>query len=102
MNPNAKLAIIAFTIISLAILMIQVNTNDPFYKTNKTISATVVNKYYSTGKMGGSYTMRLKTKSGKIINDSIDPNNDYHEIGDKVTLYIYKRKKSGAIKYLSY
>ena len=52
--------------------------------------------------MGGSYTMRLETKDGKIINYPVDPKNDYLQIGDKVTLKIYKRKNSGAIKYLRY
>ena len=100
MSANIKLGIIVTVIISLAILIIYTGINDPYYETDETLTTTIVNKYYSTGKMGGSYTMRLEAKDGEIINYPVDPNNDYLQIGDKVTLKIYKRKNSGAIKYL--
>ena len=99
MKPNTKIIIIISITIIIAVLAIRNNKTDPFYDTKKTITATLLNKYYSTGKMGGHYTMRLKTKNGEILHEAINPNYDYYEIGDQVVLSIYKRKKSGAIRY---
>ena len=99
MKPNTKVIIIVSITIIVAILAIKKNETDPFYDTNQTTTAILLNKFHSTGKMGGSYTMRLKMETGEITHQPISPNDDYYQVGDKVVLRIYKRKKSGAIRY---
>jgi len=100
MKPNTKIIIIVLIIITIAISVIKTNHNNLFYKTNETLSTTVVNKYYGTGKMGGSYTMILKSKDGRIFHF---PAKNYknRKKGDNVTLHLYKRK-NGDIKYQLY
>lgn len=100
MKPNAKLTIIAFVIITIATLAIITSNNNDYYKTNETLSTTVVNKYYTTGKTGGSYTIMLKSKDGRTFEF---PAKNYKNLnkGDNVNLYLYKRK-NGAIKYKLY
>ena len=98
MNPNKRLAILFAIIVLVISFSIGFNEIDPFYKTNTTIPAKIIHKIHATGKSGARIEITVKTNDGEEywFNKA---NNYAGQMGDQVTLRIYKRKLSRLQKY---
>ncbi len=100
MNANKRIALIFSIAILIALSAVWFSVIDPFYKTDKKISAVIIKKVHATGKQGARVEITAKIENGEIYFFSAV--NYKGNKGDKITLYIHKRKITGLSKYAHY
>ena len=99
MNANKKISIIVIAIISVIAIALSFNKIDPFYKTDTVIDGKIKNLIYSAGKFGAGLRVVVETEKGKVLSFAM-PVHYSGSIGNKVKLRLYKRKITGAEKYV--
>lgn len=97
MNANKRVALIFSTIILIAFSAIWFSVVDPYYRTNKELSAVIVKKVHATGKLGAVVEITAKLENGEVYYFSSAKYKG--NVGDKITLYLHKRKITGLSKY---